>query len=217
MDSFVVHTVPGSPYARSVLTALIEKGAPYRLAVLDTGGQHHPDYLALHPFGKMPVLEHGAARIYETQAILRYLDRVLPIPPMTPTDPLAAAKMDMVLNINDHYLYSGVANIIVFHRVIAPLLFGAAPDEAAIDATMPAAHRVFAELSQLLGEAPFFGGPALSLADLAVAPQLELFTRGPEWDLLTADRPNLRTYEARMATRPSFLATTMETLRGAAA
>jgi glutathione S-transferase len=53
---------------------------------------------------------------------------------------------------------------------------GLAPDEAA----MPKARTVFAELARLLGEQPCFGGEAISLADLLVAPQLSLFTLTPE-------------------------------------
>jgi glutathione S-transferase len=40
------------------------------------------------------VLQHGDFWLYETQAILRYLDRVLPQRPLTPPDPRRAARMD---------------------------------------------------------------------------------------------------------------------------
>ena len=84
---FVVHTVPGSPFARAVLATLEEKGAPYRIAPIALGGHKTEPHLARHPFGRMPVLEHDGFILYETQAILRYLDRILPEPPLTPADP----------------------------------------------------------------------------------------------------------------------------------
>jgi len=124
MSEFTVHTVPGSPFARAVLATLEEKGARYRLAPLAPNASKSPEHLARHPFGRVPAFEHDGFALYETQAILRYLDRVLPQPALTPADPRRAARMDQVMNINDWYLFHGVGNVIVFHRVIAPQLMG---------------------------------------------------------------------------------------------
>jgi glutathione S-transferase len=87
---------------------------------------------------------------------------------------------------------------------------GLAPDEAVIEAAMPRAHAVFAELSRLLGDAPYLAGGSLSLADLIVAPHLELFAATPEWGTLTAGRDNLARFLERMIARPSFQATTWD-------
>ena len=125
MSEFIVHSIPGSPFGRSVLATLEEKRAPYRLAPVAPGATKTPEYLALHPFGRVPVLEHDGFRLYETQAILRYLDRVLPQPSLTPADVKRAARMDQAMNINDWYLFHGVGNVIIFHRMIAPQLHGA--------------------------------------------------------------------------------------------
>ena len=78
------------------------------------GAAKSPEHLARHPFGRVPVLEHDGFMLYETQAILRYLDRVLPQPALTPADPRRAARMDQVMNINDWYLFQGVGNVIAF-------------------------------------------------------------------------------------------------------
>jgi len=137
MSGFVVHTIPGSPYARAVLATLEEKGAPWRLVPLAPGDQKRGAHLKRQPFGKMPVLEHDGFALSETQAILRYLDRILPAPSLTPADPRTAARMDQVMNVNDCYLFPGCGNVIVFHRVVGPQLLGLAPDEAAIAEAMP--------------------------------------------------------------------------------
>ena len=210
MSEFVVHTIPGSPFARAVLATLEEKGAPYRLAPMAPGAHKSPEHLARHPFGRVPVLEHDGFVLYETQAILRYLDRVLPNPALTPADPRRAARMDQVMNVNDWYLFQGVANVIVFHRVVGPRVMGLTPDEAAIEAAMPKARSVFAELARLLGEQGYFAGDSLSLADLLVAPQLGFFTQTPEWSVLGAPHKNLVAWLARMEARPSLKATTWE-------
>jgi glutathione S-transferase len=80
------------------------------------------------PLIKGSVLEHDGFMLYETQAILRYLDRVLPAPPLTPADLKAAARMDQVMNVNDWYLIQGVGSVIGFHRVIGPRLMAAPSD-----------------------------------------------------------------------------------------
>jgi glutathione S-transferase len=210
MAEFIVHTVPGSPFARSVLATLEEKGAPYRVAPVAPGATKSPQYLARHPFGRVPVMEHDGFWLYETQAILRYLDRILPAPALTPADPRRAARMDQVMNINDWYLFQGVGNVIVFHRVIGPRVMGLQPDEAAISAAMPKARTVFSELARLLGGQPFFAGDALSLADLMVAPAVAFFTQTPEWTELGAPHANLVAWLSRMEARPSLRATTWE-------
>jgi glutathione S-transferase len=210
VNEFVVHTIPGSPFARAVLVTLEEKHAPYRLAPIAPGAHRAPEHLQRHPFGRIPVLEHGSFRLYETQAIVRYIDRVVPQPPLTPSQPQAAARMDQLMNINDWYLFQGVANVIVFQRIIRPRLLGQPTDESAISEAMPRAQLVFDELARQLNEQPFFAGAALSLADVVLAPQLDFFRTLPEWAVLTAKHENLRAWLERMAARPSLVATTWE-------
>ncbi len=210
MSEFTVYSIPGSPFGRAVLTTLEEKGASYRFSPVTPGTLRSPEHLARHPFGRVPVLEHDGFLLYETQAILRYLDRVLPNPALTPADLRRAARMDQVMNVNDWYLFQGVANVIVFHRVVGPRVMGLTPDEAAIEAAMPKARAVFEELARLLGGQPFFAGETMSLADLLVAPQLGFLSQTPEWSVLGAQHKNLVAWLARMEARPSLKATTWE-------
>jgi glutathione S-transferase len=210
MSEFVVHSIAGSPFGRSVMAALEEKGARWRLSPVAPGTMRSAEHLSRHPFGRVPVLEHDGFSLYETQAILRYLDRILPTPALTPADTRRTARMDQVMNINDWYLFHGVGNVIIFHRVIGPQLMGLTPDEAAIAAAMPKARTVFAELARLLGEQPFFTGDTLSLADLLVAPGVAFFTATPEWAELGAPHANLVAWLTRMEARPSMKATTWE-------
>lgn len=212
MSSFIVYSIPGSPFGRSVMATLEEKSASWRLSPLRPGELRDPDHLERHPFGRMPVLDHDGFRLYEAQAILRYIDRVLPEPALTPVDARAAARMDQVMNINDWYLFQGCANIIVFQRVIGPMLMGLEPDGAVIAEAMPRARTVFGELAKLLGDKPWFGGDGITLADLLVGPQLELFARAPEWDELVADAPNLAQFLTRIEARPAMQCTRMERL-----
>jgi len=210
MSTFIVHTIPGSPAARAVMAALIEKGASFRVAGLRPGEHKMAPHLSRHPFGKMPVLEHGDFTLYETQAILRYLDRILPSPPLVPQEPRQVARMDQVVGICDWYLFQGVDAVIGFHRIVGPRLMGLTPDEAAIAAAMPLAHAVFAELSRLLGNKHYLVSPRLSIADLMVAPHMDFLAQTPEWSALTQDRSNLIEWLARMNALKCMQLTTWE-------
>lgn len=112
------------------------------------------------------------------------------------------------MSINDWYLFQNCGNIIGFQRVVGPALLGLSPDEAVIAEAMPRAHVAFDALSDLLGDRLSFGGDRFSLADLIVAPQVEFFSRTPEWAPLTAERPNLVAWLDRAEARPSLMATT---------
>jgi glutathione S-transferase len=210
MSEFIVHSIPGSPFGRTVMAALEEKGVSWQLSPVVPATMRSPEHLSRHAFGRVPVLKHDDFSLYETQAILRYVDRILPTPPLTPSDSRHAARMDQVMNINDWYLFHGVGNVIIFQRVVVPQLMGLAPDEAAIEAAMPKARTVFAELARLLGDQPFFAGDNISLADILVAPGISFFTATPEWAELGAPHANLVAWLARMESRPSMKATTWE-------
>jgi glutathione S-transferase len=213
MKEFLVHSIPGSPFGRAVLATLEEKGARYRLAALSPQEMRSEKHLALHPFGRLPILEHGGFRVYETQAILRYLDRVLPAPSLTPLDAQLAARMDQLMNINDWYLFQGAGSVIGFQRVVGPRLLGLPTDEAAIAAALPQAQRAFDELGHLLGSSAFLTGEHLSLADLLIAPPIDFLEATPEWATLTRNHANLLAWRERMNSRACMQATTWERVR----
>ena len=217
MPHFIVHSIPGSPFGRSVLATLEEKGAAYGFVTVGPGAAKSPAHLARHPFGRVPVLEHDGFSLYETQAILRYLDRLLPLPALAPDDARAHARMDQVMNVSDWYLFQGVASVIGFQRVIGPRLLGLTPDETVIAAAMPRARVVFDELARLLGEGPWFAGARFSLADLMIAPQLDFLAETPEWPTLTEHLPGLVAWLKRVNQRPSLKATTWERVAAMAA
>ena len=74
----------GSPYAWRVLLTLEVKGLPYesRLIQFSRGDHRSPEHLALNPRGKVPVLRDGDYVLSESLAIMAYLDRKHPEPPL---------------------------------------------------------------------------------------------------------------------------------------
>ena len=77
-----------STYTRTACMVCEEKGIEY---LLTERPLHAPEILAIHPFGKMPVLRHGDVELFESKAIATYLDRSFPAPFVFPSDPHLAA------------------------------------------------------------------------------------------------------------------------------
>jgi glutathione S-transferase len=218
MSGFIVHGVPGSPYVRAALLTLEEKGAEYQLAAMQLGVLKQQPHLSRHPFGRIPAFEHDGWMLYETQAIMRYVDAVVPGPRLQPEEPRAAARMNQLIGVADWYLMPQVSRTITFNRVVAPR-FGRPTDEDAVARAIPEARQCIAEISRLLDGHKWMAGDALSLADLLLAPHLSMFALAPEGQQILRDHENLTGWLARIEARPSMARTTWDRLleRAAAA
>ncbi len=206
MTDFIVHGIPGSPFMRAVLIALEEKRVPYRIRALSPTTLREDAYRKLHPFTRVPAIEHGSIQLYETQAILRYVDAAFPEPSLQPRDPERIGRMNQIMGINDWYLFPNVARVVVFERIVAPFLFGKTPDEKAIAAALPDARVCLGELNRLLAGNAYLAGAEFSLADILLAPQLYYLAATPEGAALI-DGTALATWLARVGQRPSLVAT----------
>lgn len=206
MTGMTVFGIPGSPFLRSVEIALQEKGLDYRLHALKPGEHKQADHLARHPFGRVPAFERDGFAIYETQAIIRYVDEVFPNPQLTPSNPEARARMNQLIGIIEWYYFPKAAAPIGFNRIIGPRLLGLASDEAAIAEALPMARTCFVQFEQLLGDRLYFGGGSISIADIMLGAQLDLLNQCQEGrDLIGNSR--LEPWLKRMIARPSFAAT----------
>lgn len=207
MSGIIVHGIPGSPFLRSVEIVLKEKGADYRLQAIAPGESKTPEYLERHhPFGRIPAFEHDGFKLYETQAIIRYLDEIFPNPPLTPGNPERRARMNQIIGIIEWYFFPKAAAPIAFQRIIGPVLLGLPTDEAPIADAMPMAQTCFAEFERLLGDKPYLTGDTPTLADFMLAAQLDLLSETPEGQQLLAGT-GLEKWLQRMLARPSMQAT----------
>ncbi len=154
----------------------------------------------------MPAIEHGDFSLYETQAIVRYIDQVFPGPALQPTDPRSAARMNQVIGINDWYLFPKAVAVIGFQRIVGPALMGITTDEALCAAATPEAERCVRALEGILGEDAFLAGAAFSLADIMIGPQMDFLGATPEGEALLAGT-RLGAWLERVRSRPSFEAT----------
>ena len=206
MSSIKLYGILGSPFMRSVEIGLKEKGLEYDVHALAPGEHKQPEHLKRHPFGRVPSFEHDGFSIYETQAILRYIDDVFPNPPLTPGNPKQRTSMNQIIGIIEWYFFPKAAAPIAFNRIIGPKLLGLPTDEAAIAEAMPMARICFAELDRLLGDKPYLAGETLSIADIMLGAQLDLLSETPEGAQLI-EGTRLKPWLNRMVKRPSFAAT----------
>ena len=207
MTEFTIVGVAPSVYVRAAAIVLEERGAEYRLRQIAPASNKTPEFLKQNPFGRMPVFLHGDFELYETQAILRYVARILPGRTLIPERPTAEARMNQLCGITDCYVMPHLTMGIAFPRLIAPRI-GLPVNESQIEASIPPARICLAEIARLLGDQQFLCGEEISLADLLLGAHLAFFTLAPEGPSMLARHAALQAWLDRMNARPSFQNTT---------
>ncbi|MBR0641690.1 glutathione S-transferase family protein [Plastoroseomonas hellenica] len=195
--------IPISNYVRVIRMACEEKGIAYALtpALPQT-----PEVLAIHPFGKIPVLRHGDVELCESKAIATYLDKVFPGNPLLPAEPLPAARVEQWVSMTNTVIDRTMIREYVLSYVF-PKGAGGEPDRRIIDAALPALQRQVAVLDQAVAATGYLVGGRFTFADINVMPILAGIQRYPEGRQAMADARALTAYFQRHAQRPSFLAT----------
>ena len=117
--------------------------------------------------------------LYETQAIMRYVDEAFSAAPLQPIELHPFARMNQIMGIVDAYLTPCLLAGVLYQRFVAPML-GHPTDEAAVSAALPQVGHCLGEIARLAGDGPFLAGDALSLADLMAIPQIYYFKKLPE-------------------------------------
>ncbi len=179
-----------SVYTRAVQMALFEKSVAFDLVEVDPFADPPDPVLAdVHPFGRVPVLRHDGFTIYETNAILRYVDGLVPDPRLVPATLKARARMQQAISIMDAYGYQPLVRAVFSHLVYRPAL-GLDHDPAKAAAGLRAAPAVLGALEDIAAEGHVLDGQAVTLADLHLSPMIGYFA-------LAADgRDLLRRYRA---------------------
>jgi glutathione S-transferase len=192
-----------STYARTCRMALEEKGADYDLVEIDifSGAGRAPEHLARHPFGKVPAFEHDGLKLYETDAITRYIDETFQGVELQPKDVAGRARMTQAINIIGNYAYPSMIGQIVTQRVVVPMT-GGTTDESVIAAAMPQAETCVAELEKLIDGNAYLVGDRLSLADLLLVPVYDYISQTPDGQKMLDKAPNLQRWWETMCKRP---------------
>jgi glutathione S-transferase len=193
-----------SSYTRTVRMALAEKGLA---CTLQPCAPHSPENLAAHPFGRIPALRDGETTLFETSAIVRYLDECFgSSATLLPGSPLARARCEQWVSAVNAYLYDTMVRRYVLQHIF-PRGPGGQPDRGVIDGALKEMPAQLAALDQAYGGSDWLAGGALSMADLFVAPILAYVEQMPEGPALLAAVPNVQRAQATLRRRDSFIRT----------
>jgi glutathione S-transferase len=199
--SVKLYGIAGSPNVRGVMLALAEKGVDYELITVLPPFKD-PGHMARNPFGRVPVFDHDGFILYETQAILRYLDQVFAGPALQPADAGELARMNQMLGIVDCYLFQSWSGDIGFERLVKPNFFKQPSDLQRIEAAIPMA-RCCAEALESLIAAPYLTGKTYSLADIRLMPHFDMLRPTPEGEAILAGKSKLVQWFQQVSERPS--------------
>lgn len=172
--SIELHAIAGSPFSWRIHLAMLFKGIDFEFVTVQAsaGGLRTPEFLAMNPRAKIPVLCDGDVVLYESKAILEYLEERFPdAPSLFPSELGARARARRLINEIDHYYFEGA-------DVLSSNLYFKKPEDrdgAAIEKARAIVEKELAYFeSQVQGE--FLAG-TLGAADFALYPWLAHLAR----------------------------------------
>ena len=202
--SLVLYYGSGSPYAWRAQLALEHKALPYELKVLSfaAGDTRKAEFLALNPRHQVPVLVDGDFALYESNAIVEYLDEAYPAAGarLFPGDAKARAITRRLILEVDNY-FDAPVDLIIRHA------FYAKPEERDAQKLADARKALMEEYAMFTTamRGDFLAG-SLSAADYAFYPLVAFMKRCenklPDLDSDGMLTPELRAWKARIEALP---------------
>lgn len=187
-----VYGRPNSSNSAKVFWLLDELGLDYDLILTGRGfgATDTPEFRAMNPFGKVPVLRDDEAVVWESNAVLRYLAGRYGPTELWPRD---HAQRSMVDRWMDWTSLSLTPPLTRLRKARSAGRSG--------DGDLPAVLAAVAAMDELLAGSRFLAGDALSLADIVAAPSVYRWFRLPE---AGEGYANLAAYAERLAERPGY-------------
>ena len=193
-----VYGHPMSTCTRKVLTTLTENNTPYELVLVDLmkGEQKQPEHLARQPWGKVPSIDDDGFKLYESRAIIRYLnDKVGG--KLVPTDLRARALMDQWTSIEYSYFTTPTMKHVVHHMFQRP------QEPASLEAATKELEHTLPVLDAHLAKHTYFAGNDFSLADITYMTYVEYGLATPVKEVY-AKHPHFMAWWTRVSERPSW-------------
>ena len=163
----------GGPFAWRCLLALETKQLSYTPRLMNLSKQEHKTaaFLALNPRGTLPVLTDGATVVRESGAILFYLDRAYPQPPLLGRNAREAARVMQEMCEQASYLEGPLK------AILGPLIFGQGDKLAGVPAAVAALESEFKTLNARLQGDAWLAGDTMTMADINLYPFLPSLER----------------------------------------
>lgn len=194
---------PRSTHVRSARMAFVEKGIA---CALDPQPPHTPAADAVHPLGKIPGFRSGKLQLFETSAIMRYVDEAFPGPPLMPEAPADRARAEQWISSVHCYFYDSMIVRYVL-QYIFPKGADGKPDQAIIGAARTDMARHFGILEAGYNGRNFLVGDVPTIADLFVAPIVFYVQNMPDGKEVLTPFAAVRRAHSAIAERDSFKAT----------
>jgi glutathione S-transferase len=201
----------GSPFSWRVMLTLELKRTPYESKLLEFSKDDHksPGYLRLNPRGKVPTLKDEDFVLYESVAIMAYLDRKYPDPPIFGRTPHETGQIWRSISETDSYLLEPA------FKVVVPLYFGRGLEKT--DDIQSAAATIRQELGRInaaLSHSVCIVGSQISAADIALFPLIQTLLRAASKDAakpldlgfspLDQRYPNIAAWVKRVEAMPGY-------------
>ena len=197
----------GSPYAWRAQFALEHKALPYELKVLSfsAGDTRKPEFVSLNPRHQVPVLVDGDFVLWESNAIVEYVDEAYPGrgAPLFPGDAKTRAIVRRFIEEVDNY----------YNKAIDPILdqaFWVKPEERDAAKLADGRNKAVEELATFSKamRGDYLAGP-LSAADFTFYPLVAFLYRAqkiklPDLDADAMLTPELRAWKSRIEALPYF-------------
>jgi glutathione S-transferase len=191
-----LHYHPFSTFARRVRIALLEKGIPCELVEVDMAkGEHRgPEYKKLNPYGRVPTLEEDGFVLYESTAILDYLEATHPTPPLVPADARGRALVAMHMKLCDIQLARQTGTIIFPKRFLPRERW----DEAAMAQAKKEIEKHLEIIETQIAGKEWMVGDRYSLVEVCYTPLVQFLSL-----MEVAPPPAVGAWVGRMLDRPS--------------
>ncbi|HEX7013740.1 MAG TPA: glutathione S-transferase family protein [Steroidobacteraceae bacterium] len=166
VSMYTLYYYPFSQHARRVHALLEEARLPYSLTLVDLGKGEHREraYQAVNPNRQVPTLLDGDFKLFESNAMLRYLCQKHGLKQWYPEDPRARARVDQWLDWNQTGLGPAVVDI-----VLNKVFLGSDGDKAAMMRGYGRLESLAVILAEALDRRNFITGEAPTIADLSIA------------------------------------------------
>lgn len=195
-----LHSHPLSTFARRVRIALLEKKIPHELVTVDMAAKQHksPEYLALNPYGRVPTLEEDGFVVWESTAILEYLELTRPDPPLVPADPRGRALLEMHVKLCDLELARNTSTIIFPKRFLPKERW----DEKAMAQSKVTIEKHLGIVEAQLGAKQWMVGDRYSMVEVCYTPFVQFLEL-----MEIAPPPAVAAWVERMLSRDSAVQT----------
>lgn len=198
-----IHGVNISPFVRKTRVALAEKGLSYDLVPANPFAPS-PEFLALTPLRKIPVLQDDAVTLPDSSVIVAYLEKRYPTPALFPQDPAAYGRALFYEEYGDTVVAATIAPVFL-QRIVIPRMMNGTPDEKLITDALGRMPAVLDYLEGELADREWLAGGQFSIADITVAsPFINWGYAGEKVD--SQRHPKLAAFLGRVHGRPSFQA-----------